>query len=593
MVTWPMFEEQFYNEKLVMEVLGIGVAVGATDWVRLRGGKMRGEDSERAVRKFMDGDSWKAGEMRERARKVGETARRAVEEGGSSWKDLYDHCHRSIPLHSSSSLPSKSMDPQHHHHHQLHVVFLPFMAQGHMIPITDMARLFARRGVKSTIITTPLNAPLFSGKIRRDAQSGLPIETHIIEFPCAEAGLPEGCENVNAIKSPELMIPFFKSMAVFQRPVEDLLRNWRPDCIVADVVFTWATETAGRLCIPRLFFNGTGAFAVSLLHALKFHEPYKEVESDSEPFLLPGLPHEIQLTKLQLPPFLKGDESDSGIKELREKMEESEVNSFGAVVNSFHELEPGYAEYYRKVMGRKAWLIGPLSLGNKDGTKEKAERGNVASAAGIDEHDHLRWLDGMEPNSVLYICFGSISNMSNAQLCEIAGALDSSEQRFIWVVKKGELLPEGFEERMNGKGIVIKGWAPQVLILDHTAIGGFMTHCGWNSTLEAVAAGVPMVTWPLQAEQFLNEKLVTDVLKIGVGVGAQEWSRGERKIVVGREDIERAMTRVMVGQEAKELRGRARKLQKMAVMANEEGGSSNSDLKSLLEELTSLLDKKL
>ncbi|CAL1398712.1 unnamed protein product [Linum trigynum] len=153
----------------------------------------------------------------------------------------------------------------------LHIVFLPFMAQGHMIPITDMARLFARRGVKSTIITTPLNASLFSGKIRRDAQLGLPIETHIIEFPCAEAGLPD-CENVNAIKSPELTIPFFKSMAVFQRPVEDLLRQWRPDCIVADVFFTWATETADRLCIPMLFFNGTGAFAVSLLHALKLHE---------------------------------------------------------------------------------------------------------------------------------------------------------------------------------------------------------------------------------------------------------------------------------------------------------------------------------
>ncbi|CAI0557437.1 unnamed protein product [Linum tenue] len=469
----------------------------------------------------------------------------------------------------------------------LHVVFLPFMAQGHMIPITDMARLFARRGVRSTIITTPLNAPLFSGKIRRDAQLGLPIETHIIEFPCVEAGLPEGCENVSAIKSPDLMIPFFKAMAVFQRPVEDLLRNWRPDCIVADVVFTWATETAGRLCIPRLFFNGTGAFVVSVLHALKLHEACNGLESDSEPFLVPGLPHEIRLIKTQLPPFVKGDQSDSGI---REAMEESEVNCFGTVLNSFHELEPGYAEYYRKVMGRKAWLIGPLSLGNKDGTEEKAERGDVVTS--IDEQECLRWLDAREPNSVLYICFGSTSYISDAQPCEIAGALESFEElSFIWVVKKGELLPEGFEERT--KGIVIRGWAPQVLILDHGAIGGFVTHCGWNSTLEAVAAGVPMVTWPLQAEQFLNEKLVTNVLKIGVGVGAQEWSRGERKIVVGREDIARAMTRVMVGEEAEELRGRARKLQEMAVRANEEGGSSNSDLKSLLEELKSLRDKKL
>ena len=72
---------------------------------------------------------------------------------------------------------------------------------------------------------------------------------------------------------------------------------------------------------------------------------------------------------------------------------------------------------------------------------------------------------------------------------------------------------------MKGKGLIIRGWAPQVLILDHEAVGGFMTHCGWNSTIESIAAGVPMVTWPLYAEQFCNEKLVKDVLKIGVDVG--------------------------------------------------------------------------
>ncbi|CAN1278408.1 Scopoletin glucosyltransferase [Linum perenne] len=316
-----------------------------------------------------------------------------------------------------------------------------------------MARLFARHGVKSTIVTTPINASLFSDKIQRDADQGLDIRTHIIEFPFAEAGLPEGCENL----------------------------LWKPDCIVAGLAFHWATESAKSLGIPRLYFTGSGSFPSCVMDCIKRYEPHKSVESDLEPF-------------------------------------------------------------------------GPLSLCN-DTTLDKAERGDAAAAA-IDGHECLSWLECREPNSVLYICFGSMS------------ALEASMQSFIWVVKKGdkekeEWLPEGFEKRMEGKGLIIRGWAPQVLILDHK---------------ESVAAGVPMVTWPLQSEQFINEKL---------------WSRNERKIIVGREDIERAINQVMaVGEEAEEMRKRAMEMKEKAVKANEEGGSSYSDLKSLFEELASVRDNK-
>ncbi|CAN0846381.1 Scopoletin glucosyltransferase [Linum grandiflorum] len=130
---------------------------------------------------------------------------------------------------------------------------------------------------------------------------------------------------------------------------------------------------------------------------------------------------------------------------------------------------------------------------------------------------------------------------------------------------------------MEGKGLVVRGWAPQVRILDHEAVGGFMTHCGWNSIMEGVTAGVPMVTWPIQAEQFLNEKLVTDVLKVGVGVGAQEWSRNQAVREV-----------MMVGEDAKDTRMKAAQLKEFARRANDKGGSSHSNLHSLLEELRSL-----
>uniref|UniRef100_A0A7N2MY98 HAT C-terminal dimerisation domain-containing protein n=1 Tax=Quercus lobata TaxID=97700 RepID=A0A7N2MY98_QUELO len=108
-----------------------------------------------------------------------------------------------------------------------------------------------------------------------------------------------------------------------------------------------------------------------------------------------------------------------------------------------------------------------------------------------------------------------------------------------------------------GKGLILRGWVPQVLILDHEAVGGFVTHCGWNSTLEGVTAGVPMVTWPLSAEQFYNEKLVTQVLKIGVDVGVRQWI-GVMGDSIKRDAIERAMKQIMVGEETEEMRARQR-----------------------------------
>ncbi|KAK6282561.1 hypothetical protein POUND7_016386 [Theobroma cacao] len=137
---------------------------------------------------------------------------------------------------------------------------------------------------------------------------------------------------------------------------------------------------------------------------------------------------------------------------------------------------------------------------------------------------------------------------------------------------------------MEGKGLIIRGWAPQVLILDHEAIGGFVTHCGWNSTLESVCAGVPMVTWPVAAEQFYNEKLLTQILRIGIGVGAQKWARlvGD---FVKREAIEKAVREIIVGDRADEMRSRAKALAESGRKAVEKGGSSDADLNALIQEL--------
>nr|XP_023912781.1 scopoletin glucosyltransferase-like [Quercus suber]XP_023913374.1 scopoletin glucosyltransferase-like [Quercus suber] len=474
-------------------------------------------------------------------------------------------------------------------HQPIHVFFFPLMGHGHLIPTIDMAKLFAARGVKATIVTTPRNMPLIY------KTCGINIDIQIIKFPAVEAGLPEGCENIESLTSLEMVQNFIKATKMLQQPLQQLLQDHQPSCLIADDFFPWANDVAAKFGIPRLVFNGTSFFSLTICHAMRLYEPHKKVSSDSEVFVIPNFPGEIKLTRKQLPNFTQ-QEVETDITKLLKEITEAELSSYGVVVNSFYELESDYADFYRKVLGRKAWHIGPVSLRNK-GAEDKAPRGKESS---IDEHDCLKWLGTKKPNSVVYICFGSIANFSDSENCfsesllmEIAMGLEASEQHFIWVVKNGEnekeeedWLPKGFEKRMEGKGLILRGWAPQVLILDHEAVGGFVTHCGWNSILEGVSAGVPMVTWPMRADQFYNAKLVTQVLKIGVDVASQQWKRMEGD-TIKREAIDKAVRQIMVGEEAEEMRSRAKKLGEMAKRAVEDGGSSSSDLNALIEELRS------
>ncbi|XP_059652917.1 scopoletin glucosyltransferase-like [Cornus florida] len=476
---------------------------------------------------------------------------------------------------------------------QLHVFFFPFMAHGHMLPTMDMAKLFASHCVKTTIITTPLNAPIFTKAIQRTKNLSTLISISVIKFPAEEAGLPQGCENIDQIHSEDMAPNFFKAINMLQEPLEHVIEVGRPDCLVADMFFPWATDVAAKFSIPRIVFHGISFFALCAGENMRLYKPQKNVSSDSKPFIVPNLPHEVKITKMRLADFDKED-IETDFSKFLDKARETEMTSFGVVVNSFYELEPAYADHYRRVLGRKAWHIGPVSLCNRE-VEDKAQRGKETS---IDKLECLKWLDSKKPNSVIYACFGSCADFATSQLYEIAMGLEASGQEFIWVVRKAEIeddnenwLPEGFEERTKGKGLIIRGWAPQVLILDHDAVGGFVTHCGWNSTLEGVSAGVPMVTAPFFADQFFNEKLVTEILKIGVCVGSQQWKRVAID-GVKREAIEKAVKEIMAGEEAEERRRRARTLKEMAWKAVEEGGSSYTDLNALIKEVSAYQAQK-
>ncbi|KAF8389395.1 hypothetical protein HHK36_026090 [Tetracentron sinense] len=258
------------------------------------------------------------------------------------------------------------------------------------------------------------------------------------------------------------------------------------------------TDPTCKLQIPRLIFHGMCCLALLCSHNVQHYCAHQMATTDSEPFLVPGLPDQIEITRTQLPgTFVSSPDLD----DFHDKVREAEVMAYGVVVNSFKELELGYFEEYERAIQKKVWCIGPLSLCNKDNL-DKFERGNKGP---IDKNQCLSWLDSMKQNSVIYACLGSQCHLVPSQLIELGLGLEASGWPFIWVIKTEDrfselekwFLEEGYEERIKGRGLLIKGWAPQVLILSHPAIRGFLTHCGWNSALEGVCAGVPMITWPL------------------------------------------------------------------------------------------------
>ena len=314
----------------------------------------------------------------------------------------------------------------------------------------------------------------------------------------------------------------------------------------------------------------------------------EHVEDENELINFPGFPTPLQLTKEKCP----GSLSVYGLEQIRKNIYEEEIRSSGVVMNSFQELETLYIESFEQITGKKVWTVGPMCLCNQD-INAMAARGNKAS---LDEAQCLRWLDLMKPGSVTFVSFGSLACTAPRQLVELGLGLEASKKPFVWVIKAGDKFPqveewlaEGFEERVKDRGLIIRGWAPQVLILWHKAIGGFMTHCGWNSTIEGICAGIPMITWPHFAEQFVNERLVVDVLKTGVEVGVKavtHWRQEQTEVTVTRDAVKKAVSKLMDGGEAaEEMRTRAKEFGVKARQALEEGGSSYNNINILIQEM--------
>ncbi|KAF8727030.1 hypothetical protein HU200_019525 [Digitaria exilis] len=433
----------------------------------------------------------------------------------------------------------------------------------------DMAHLLAKQGAMVTFTTTPANATRIESTIDRARELNLPIHFVPLKLDCAKVGLPEGCENVDKVLGKGQVKSLTDAYSLLHKPLVSYLQAQSnpPSSIISDLCQPWTGDVARELGIPRFMFTGFCAFSSLCRYIIHQEKVFDKVADGDELIILPGFPHHLEISKARSP----GNFNSPGFEQFSEKILEEERRADGVVTNSFYDLEPLYHEAY-----------------------QKENRGDKAS---VDLKHCLQWLESMKPGSVLYISFGSMARTVVSQLKEIALGLEASRRPFLWVIKSDaeasdieKLLTEGIKERIRDRGLIIKGWAQQAMILSHPSVGGFMTHCGWNSTIEGISNGVPMITWPHCAEQFLNEKMIVDILKVGVPIGVQNITsrtvEAHEVSIVERDHIEKAVYKLMSEDtDAKERRMRARELMQKARQAID-GGSSYSNIQQLIEYVT-------
>ncbi|WJX79387.1 UDP-glycosyltransferase [Trifolium repens] len=476
---------------------------------------------------------------------------------------------------------------------KIHFVLFPMMAQGHMNPMMDIAKILSQHNnVHVTIVTTPQNASRFSSILERY----LDIQVIQIQFPSKEFGLPEGCENLDMLPSLGKASNFFTASKFLQQEVEKLFEELTPSptCIISDMCLPYTIHIARKFNIPRISFLGVSCFYLMVSHNINVTNMNEIMANkENEYFVLPNIPDKIEITIAQAGTAgFKGE----AWKQITEDVLDAEMGTYGILMNSFEELEPTYAKEYKKVKNDKVWCIGPVSLSNND-YLDKFQRGNKNKDS-IDEWKHMKWLDSQKQGSVIYASLGSLCNVTSTQMIELGLALEETKRPFIWVIRDGNQLEalekwveeSGFEGRINGRGLVIKGWAPQLVILSHPSIGGFLTHCGWNSTIEAICAGVPMVTWPLFADQFSNEILAVQILKVGVKIGVEnpmKWGEEEESsVLIKKEAIISGIERLMdESSESEERIKKIRELANLAKKAVEKDGSSYTNVSLFIQDI--------
>ncbi|XLT95746.1 hypothetical protein HN873_017408 [Arachis hypogaea] len=421
------------------------------------------------------------------------------------------------------------------------IVLYPALDRGHFLSMLELANLIATHHPSLSIIFL-ISTPPTPTTIQKQCLSALSTAATSITF----LHLPP-------VTLPADLHPHILCIELSRRSnhnLHQLLHSISKTSTIKAIVLdfmnsTAATQVTNRLNIPTYFYFTSCASSLStILHFPTLHETtttsFKDFPMQIQ---IPGLP---RISTDDYPDLTK--DRESSIYRVFLDISKTMRDSDGIIVNTCDAIE--------------ARAIRALRC--------------------------LSWLDSQPSQSVVLLSFGSLGTFSKKQLKEIAMGLEKSKQRFLWVVRGeaesdnsepslNELLPEGFLERTKEKGMVVKDWAPQAAILSHDSVGGFVTHCGWNSILEAVCEGVPMVAWPLYAEQKMNRVIMVREMKVGLEV------KEDKDGFVSASELEERVNELMDSDRGKEIRQRIFKMRIGAVEAKDEGGSSRLALNRLVQ----------
>ncbi|KAL5540293.1 hypothetical protein UlMin_042776 [Ulmus minor] len=469
------------------------------------------------------------------------------------------------------------------------IVLYPFLGMGHLISMVELAKLvishFPSFSITIFVLNPPQNPDPISQQIANTSSNYIaavsaatPITFHHFSIPTSD--LPPNTPLVEL----NFLLPRLNNPQIRQA-LQTISEKSKIKAFIMDFFCDAAFEVATGLKIPAYYFftssgNGLGFF-------LHFPVLDRNTETDIKdldaPIKIPGLP---PIPTSETPPVIQTRANLVYQNFLQTAIHFSE--SSGIIVNTFELLEERALKAISDGLCTAENYTTPAIFAVRPVISTKNGDGD----ANQEKHECLSWLDKQPSGSVMFLCFGSMGVFSVKQLKEMAMALENTGQRFLWVVRTpppkndksygiiGEILDESFLERTRDRGLVVQNWAPQLAVLSHDSVGGFVTHCGWNSVLESVSCGVPMVAWPLYAEQKMNRVYLVEEMKLALAIKESEDG------FVSSGELEERVRELMESENGRELRERALVMRDAAITAMKDGGSSRVALTKLADGLS-------
>ncbi|XVF15308.1 hypothetical protein REPUB_Repub09cG0140200 [Reevesia pubescens] len=435
---------------------------------------------------------------------------------------------------------------------KLHIAMFPWLAFGHLIPYLKLAKLIAQKGHKISFISAPRNIDRLP-KIPPNLASS--IQFIKLSLPRVD-NLHENAEAT--IDLPRDKVPYLKiAFDGLQDPLAKFLETSSPDWIIFDFAAYWLPPLAHNLRIPTVYFNIFSAMTVA---TLKPSSPLIDIEDDG---VTPGdytkppkwipFPSFAALRPFEVSKILVSMMGEGSHTSDSYRFEKVLKLCDAIAVRSCGEFESEYFNLLKKLHDKPAIPVGALPTTDYDN-----EDGDEAWKP-IKE-----WLDKQETNSVVYVAFGTEAKPSQEELTAIALGLELSGLPFFWVLRTRQgvwdtesiELPEGFQERTKGQGVVCTSWAPQLKILAHDSVGGFFSHAGWGSVVEALQCGRPLILFTFLVDQFLNAR-VLEHKKLGYSI-----PRNENDGSFTRESVAESLRLVMV-EEVEVYRDKANEMKQM------------------------------